>query len=241
MLIALPGLVVIAVFLIASVGPALFLMRYIYKRDTVETEPSQLLVSLVLRGVLAALLSIVLETVAQKLLDLTPISPSSEIYVILTAFLVVAAVEEGTKYFLMHRKVWHHPSFNYRFDAIVYSAFVSLGFAAFENIQYVRSYGLTVAFPRAILAVPGHLGFSVLFGYFYGRAKIAEDQGNHAECKRNILMGYVSAVAMHGFYDACAMIGTGLSTLIFVVFVIVMYLVIIRLIRNESLTDEPIG
>ncbi len=240
MFVALPGLAIVAIFLAAALGPAIVLMRYIYRKDGVEHEPKDLLWRLVLRGVVAALLSIVLEVIAQKILDMTQISPSSPVYVILLAFFVVAAVEEGTKYLLMHGKVWRHPSFNYRFDAIVYSAFVSLGFAAFENLQYVRSYGLSVAFPRAVLAVPGHLGFSVLFGYFYGRAKMASKAGDHRACVQNIVLGYVSAVCMHGFYDACAMMGTGLSTLVFLAFVVIMYIVILRLIRNESATDAPI-
>ena len=43
---------------------------------------------------------------------------------------------------------WRDPNFNYRFDGIVYAVFVSLGFAAFENISYVVGYGLTTAVAR---------------------------------------------------------------------------------------------
>lgn len=64
---------------------------------------------------------------------------------ILLAFLVVAVVEEGTKFFFLHQKTWHSPYFNYRYDAIVYAVFVSLGFAAFENVKYIFNYGLSVA------------------------------------------------------------------------------------------------
>ena len=64
--------------------------------------------------------------------------------------------------------------------------------------------------------------------------------GDRRGCVQNIVLGYVSAVCMHGFYDACAMMGTGLSTLVFLAFVVIMYIVILRLIRNESATDAPI-
>ena len=53
-----PVLRIIALYVIAAVLPAAFLMRYIYRKDPVEKEPRRLLASLVIMGVLAALASI---------------------------------------------------------------------------------------------------------------------------------------------------------------------------------------
>ena len=127
-------LLAVAVYVLAAVIPAVILLRYIYRHDTIEREPPRLLALLLLMGVAAALCSIVLETVAQTVLNLL-VDPHSPVYTILLAFVVVAAVEEGTKFWLLKRRTWNHPAFNYRFDGIVYSVFVSLGFAAYENIQ----------------------------------------------------------------------------------------------------------
>ncbi|MEE0954828.1 MAG: PrsW family glutamic-type intramembrane protease [Eubacterium sp.] len=242
------------IYMAAALIPAIFLLRYIYKMDTYEKEPAGLLINLLLRGVGAALLSIILETLFQKILDLSPVDSSSPEYSIITAFLVVAVVEEGTKFFLMFRTTWNDPNFNFMFDGIVYSAFTSLGFAAFENVEYVFGYGLSVAPLRAILAVPGHLGFAVVAGYFYGRArkcmdysleyKNRYDENAASYYKRkavqNIIAGYLLAVLLHGFYDSCAMIGTGLATVVFIIFVIVMYIIIIRLISKSSKENSPL-
>lgn len=242
------------IYMAAALIPAIFLLRYIYKMDTFEKEPAGLLINLLLRGVGAALLSIILETIGQKLLNLSEIDSTTPEYSIIMAFLVVAVVEEGTKFFLMARRTWNDPNFNFMFDGIVYSAFTSLGFAAFENVEYVFGYGLSVAPTRAVLAVPGHLGFAVVAGYFYGRARKAMDYSeeykrrydDHAaayykgEAIRNILAGYLLAVLLHGFYDSCAMIGTGLATIVFIAFVVVMYIVIIRLIKKSSEENTPL-
>lgn len=236
----LPTQWILLIYIVAALAPAVFLMNYIYQKDTIEKEPPQLLWACVGRGVLAALASIVLEMIGEAILGNSRLTQNSVAYVIVLAFLVVAAVEEGTKYFFLYRRTWNDPNFNYRFDGIVYSAFVSLGFAAFENVKYVFNYGLTVAFPRAILAVPAHLGFSVVFGYFYGRAKMYSNRGEHGKTVVNIAVGYLLAVFLHGFYDACSMIGTTLSTILFVIFVVVMYIIIIHLIKHESWTDEPV-
>ena len=227
------------IYVLAAVIPAALLMRYVYKKDRIEREPPWLLGSLVLLGVAAALVSIVLEILGQSILD-SLVSTDNPKYIILLAFLVVAAVEEGTKFFFLYRRTWRDPNFNYRFDAIVYAVFVSLGFAAFENIKYVFNYGLSVALPRALLAIPGHMGFAVFMGFFYGRAKLCFTFGDRSGCRFDLILGYLAAVFLHGVYDTCCMTGTVRSTLIFVVFVLAMYLAVYYLIRHEAKTDAPV-
>ena len=224
----------------AAVIPALYLLWLIYRTDQIEKEPAGLLIGLFFLGVLSALLSILLETVLGLLLNMTGLPQDSAIYAILLAFIVVALAEEGTKYLLLRARTWRHPAFNYRFDAVVYAVFVSLGFAAFENILYVMQNGLSVALPRAILSIPGHMAFAVVMGVFYGRAKQAEADGFIKESRMNRRSALAFAIFLHGFYDACLMIGSVVSTVIFLVFVIVMYVFIIRLIRREAAADGPI-
>lgn len=227
-----------AIYVLAAVLPAAFLMRYVYKQDKIEKEPANLLISLVVDGILAALAAILLELLGQSILDAL-VAPEDPIYVYLMAFLVVAAVEEGTKFLFLYRRTWRNPNFNYRFDAILYAVFVSLGFAAYENIRYVFQLGLSVALPRAILSVPGHMGFAVFMGIFYGRARRCYAQGNDFGCKCNRILGYLFPVFLHGVYDTCCMLGTDTSTLVFVGLVLAMYLIVFFLLRHESRTDRP--
>ena len=239
MFFVLPFLPFLAIYILAAVLPAIILLRYIYRTDTVEKEPPGLLLLLLLMGVVAALCSSILETLGETVLNAL-VDPGSPAYTILLAFLVVAIVEEGTKFVLLKKCTWYHPAFNYRFDGIVYAVFVSLGFAAFENIQYVLHYGLSIALPRALLAVPGHMSFAVFMGLFYGRAKLCEAYSYRPGMRRNLLIGYLVAVFLHGFYDACAMIGSTTSTVVFLVFVGLMYFWVFRLLKRESATDVPV-
>lgn len=237
-LIAVPVLYLV-IYVLAAVVPAVVLMRYVYRQDRVDREPPRLLGGLALRGVYAALAAIVLETLGQSVLNAL-VSRDNPRHVVLTAFLVVAVVEEGTKFFFLYRRTWRDPNFNYRFDAIVYAVFVSLGFAAFENVKYVFSYGLSVALPRAILAIPGHMGFAVFMGWFYGRAKLRSDLGDGLGARVNLALGYLAAVFLHGMYDTCCMTGTARSTLVFAAVVAVLYLAVFRLIRREARNDTPV-
>jgi RsiW-degrading membrane proteinase PrsW (M82 family) len=235
----MPMLPILAVYVLAAVLPAAILLCYVYKHDTVEKEPPGLLIRLLFMGVLAALAATVLETIFQTVLDLL-VDPGSPVYTILLAFLVVSMVEEGVKFRLLKRTTWNDPAFNYRFDGIVYAVFTSLGFAAYENITYVLHYGMSVALPRALLAIPGHMSFAVIMGIFYGRARACRGRGELRGMTWNLRASYVCAVVLHGIYDTCAMIGTGSSTAVFLLFVAAMFFAVFRLIKKESATDMPV-
>lgn len=234
-----PLLPVAAVYVLAAVLPSVFLLRYVYCCDAIEPEPPGLLFLLALSGAAAALISGVLEGFGEWLLKRF-LYQGDPLYTILLAFLVVAVAEEGAKLFFLRRRTWSHPAFNYRFDGVVYSAFVSLGFAAFENVYYIFGYGLSVALPRALLAIPGHLSFSVFMGMYYGRARLEANRRHYARASLNLWAGYLIAVALHGFYDACAMSGTAKATAVFLVFVLLMFAAAWRTIKRESETDRPI-
>lgn len=236
----IPGTFSITVYFLIAVVPAILLLIYVYRQDSIEKEPLGLLLSLLFLGCVAAGISMVLEMIGDAVLGVLIPDNTSNFYTILSAFLVIAVVEEGSKYFLMSLRTWNHPAFNFRFDGIVYSVFVSLGFAALENILYVFGYGIGVGFSRAFLSIPGHMGFAVLNGIFYGRARMYENRGQNGLCILNLLVGYTLAVLLHGFYDATAMTGTPLAILLFVLAVVIIYLTIFLIVRHEAKTDRPI-
>lgn len=239
MLFFMPFDYILLLYICAAVLPAVFLMIYVYQQDSIEKEPPELLLACVGRGVLAALASIILESIGERLLGVSGIQDEVT-YTVVLAFVVVAAVEEGTKYFFLYRLTWNDPNFNYRFDGIVYAVFVSLGFAAFENVKYIFSYGLSVAFSRAVLAIPAHMGFAVIFGLFYGRARLAADRGESGKAALLILIGYLLAVILHGLYDASAMMHSGQATATFIGVVVVIYVIILIIVRREARTDRPV-
>lgn len=229
------------IYVLLAILPAIFLMVYVYNLDRVERESPRLLVQLVLLGVLAGFLSVILEMIGESLLNLSKVDENSDFYKILLSFLVVGIIEEGTKYLLMGRRTWRDPEFNYRFDAIVYAVFTSLGFAAMENIEYAFMYGPTVLLTRALMAIPGHCAFAVVFGVFYGRAKLASSCGESGKAAAYIAAGYLLSVFFHGFYDSCAMIGSTQTTILMIAVVVVIYIVVFRLVRAESDRDEPVA
>lgn len=238
-IVRVPSLAVTVIYAAAALFPAFVLMRYIYRCDTVEKEPTPLLIALLGSGVLSALIASIAEGIGMRLLEWLSIRDQRLALLALT-FGVIAVAEEGAKLLLLKRRSWSHPAFNYRFDGIVYAVFVSLGFAAFENVGYVFAYGLSAAALRALTAVPGHLSFAVFMGVFYSRAKACENWGDSRRAKKNLWAAFLVPVFFHGFYDTCAMMDQVGSTVIFLVFVAGLFGWVFRLVRRESNQDHPI-
>lgn len=229
-------MIIDGLFIAAAVLPALVLMRYIYRQDAIEREPKRLLFSLVVAGAFAVIPVTLLEYGGQYLLSLF-VPVDTPLFLILLMFLVVAPSEEGCKYYFLKRKTWRHPAFNYRFDGLVYAVFVSLGFAALENIGYVTQFGLSVAVTRAILSVPAHMSFGVFMGSYYGRAKVREVRGDYAGASRLQRTGVLIAILLHGFFNSCLALNDTKALLVFIGFVLIMYGVVFRRIKADARND----
>jgi RsiW-degrading membrane proteinase PrsW (M82 family) len=201
---ALPMLPFLLIHIVAAVLPAFLLLRYIYRHDTVEKEPPRLLGLLLLMGVLSALIAGVLESIGLIPLNMA-VSSDSTVYTVLLAFLVVAVAEEGAKYLLLRRTTWKHPAFNYRFDGVVYSTAVAIGFEVIENLLYLVDSTAGTAFTRA--AFPGHCIFGIYMGYYYGQAKTLELNGDKKGASAMRKKGVITAILIHGFYDFVCFIG----------------------------------
>ena len=146
------------------------------------------------------------------------------------------AIEAGFKYLVLRFSTWNHSEFNCKFDGVVYAVAVSLGFAVWENIQYVFSYGLSTALVRAVTAVPGHACFGVLMGAWYGLAKRkqAQEWGNASFLAR--LLAVIIPTIVHGAYDFVAT--STMDTIHFVMFVVIMFIVCFFTVKKLSADDK---
>lgn len=174
-----------------AILPGIAICLFVYYKDKYEKEPWQLLIKTFIGGVLITVLAAFLEFGA----DIFFKENHSLWMVAVEAFLIVALIEEGCKYYLLTKHLYPNEEFNEPFDGIIYSVIISMGFATFENIFYVFRGGVSVAILRMITAVPAHATFGVLMGFFVGLAKF---RNNSAKLR---LAGLFTAVFFHGAYD----------------------------------------
>ena len=227
------------ILIAAAVIPAIFLLVKVEKADRLEKESPRLLLSLVLFGIVATAVAFLGEWAGMALLNkLFP--EGGTLYSILLFFGVVAFSEEGAKYVLLKRRTWKEPEFNCQFDGVVYGVFVSLGFALWENINYVLSLGLSTALIRAVTAIPGHACFGVFMGTWYGMAKRRAAAGDEEGSKRMRTRALLVPALLHGFYDFSASAESEAMSIVFLVFVVLMFVTAYRLVKHVSANDSYI-
>lgn len=226
--------------ILAAIIPAAVIFIYVYRKDTVEHEPKPMLISLLLSGMLAGTAAGTLEALGTKALSLV-LPKNSLVYLVLMAFLIVGAAEEGMKLLVLRVRTWNSKHFNYTFDAIVYGVTVSLGFAALENIFYVLDGGFATALARAVLSVPGHAAWGVVMGFYYGQAKVLSVAGEKEASDLMMKRAFVVPMLLHGFFDTCAFIGGPRTMGLLYLFSFAVDVIVIRRLESASSADRLVG
>jgi RsiW-degrading membrane proteinase PrsW (M82 family) len=197
-----------------ALAPVLIILVYIYFRDRYEKEP----VGLLLRGLFAGILITVPIIFTEKFLSLPAQDISGLSNAAYESFIIAALTEEGFKFLAVFLLFWRNHEFNERFDGIVYAVFVSLGFAAVENIMYVFGSGMETGLIRALTAVPAHAVFGITMGYYVGLAKFIPEQ------KQLLLVkAILYPIILHGIYNFLLLSGHPVLMLLFIPYIIYLW------------------
>ncbi len=227
--------------------PVLVLLLYIRHKDRRRPEPLGRLLLAFGLGWVAVPLSLCM-SVPFGMLGLYPEETVSFSGAVCDAFFAAAIPEELAKLFLLWLLLRRRRHFDEHMDGIVYAVFVSLGFAAPENLMYLFSEEdyLATGIARALFSIPGHCCFGILMGYYYSLLAFSP-------CRRgrNRAMLFIAPIAAHGVYDALLFVQElapefvgGLLLLAFVCFCAWMwrychYKIEQHLRRDESFLAQP--
>jgi len=201
--------------LFLALAPAFLIMLYVYFRDKYEKEP----IGLILKGLLLGAIIIFPVGLIENSIKGFAVGFDKIPKAAYDGFIVAAATEEIFKFLMVFILIWRNPNFNEKFDGIVYSVSVALGFAAIENLFYVFSNNsMQVGLMRAFTAVPAHAIFGIVMGFYLGLARFSpKNRGKW------ILMSLFLPWLLHGVYDFMLMSGHPLLLLAFIPFLVFMY------------------
>ena len=181
-------------WLILTVGlaPGLFWLWYFYSRDKYEPEPLSLIARMFFLGMVAAVIAYFLENLL-----------ISFVTGILFVALAVPVIEEVLKFSMVGLFVYRDKEFDEPMDGIVYATATALGFATLENIVYVLdiqtlSSLFVTGSLRAILSVPAHALFAVIWGYCLGIAKFMPEGSRKSTV---IVGGLLLAIGVHAAFN----------------------------------------
>lgn len=176
------------IILSAGIAPGLALLSYFYLKDEYGYEPFTLVFKTFLFGALLVFPLMFF----QYVLTVEGVFQSQ----IIEAFISSSLLEEFFKWFILFFTIYQHVAFDEPYDGIVYGAAVSLGFASAENIIYLISNGLELAFGRALLPVSSHALFGVIMGYYVGKGKFFD-----SEKRKSLICSLLIPFLLHGIYD----------------------------------------
>lgn len=182
-------------YIALALAPGIAISLYFFYKDIYNREPKvNLAVSFIL-GCIAIFPAAWFEQSFSHSID------GSIAGVAIFAYAIVGFSEEFCKFLGLRFYSYRQRSFDEPLDGIVYSVFVSMGFATVENVLYVMKYseqgiGLQVGVLRMFLSVPAHAAFAVIMGYYIGKAKFNPERSGILMAK-----GLLGAVFFHGTYD----------------------------------------
>ena len=221
-----------------SILPVFLVGRYIYNKDK-DKEPFRLLFKLFLGGVGSFFVTIVFTLVLSLFFHSLLMDSLSFDLVSLFfhVFFGIALVEEFSKWIFVYGIGFNNKEFDQVYDMIVYSVFVALGFACFENVFYVFENGIGTAVIRGLLAVPGHACDGIFMGYYLSMAKVCSIQGNDSLRKRNLFLSILVPMLLHGFYDYCLFSQNIFLIFLFFIFIIILYVCSFKKVKKISLVN----
>lgn len=230
---------ILILFVLAAL-PVYLICTYIYNKDK-NKEPKQLLTSLFTKGIMSCFLVIIVSELMQIVIPFLQkdIEAMNYFEVLFYSFIGVALVEECCKWYYVHNVGYKSRAFDEKYDIIVYSVFVSLGFAFFENVLYVfGNQSVLVALTRAILAVPGHACDAIFMGYYLTLAKQANIQKNKELETKNKIKSILVPTILHGIYDFCLFVQDDNYITIFFAFVVILYIASVSKIKKLASTNS---
>lgn len=221
--------------LILSVLPTVLILLYVYRRHKYEQEP----LSLLLKAFGLGALSTIFVVIVVYVLGITANTGNHFADAIIEAFFMAAIPEELLKFAMLYLLIWKNKNFCERFDGIIYSVFVSMGFATLENILYVLQSGTGTAIVRALTAVPAHALFGVAMGFYFSYAKFLPERKN-----KYLALSIGMPILLHGIYDFILMWQanlfehypelSALLTIVFIAFVVFLWIQGFKKIKKLS-------
>lgn len=211
--------------LILSLAPVFIIAGYIYFRDKYEREPIRLLLLALVVGALTVIPIFLLESFLSSFSGLF----SGLTATAWNAFVVAAFSEELFKFIALYLLIWKSREFNDKLDGIVYAVFISLGFAAVENVMYVMGNGFGTGIMRAITAVPAHAIFGITMGFYFGMAKFYEKKRYELKLK-----ALIYPILLHGIYDFILFTGIEWLSIVFIGFLVFLYISGLKRIKQLS-------
>ncbi len=198
--------------------PVICFVLWVYYKDKYNKESIYILLKYFILGMMISFFAIIIEKI---LIDRNIFEDDTNL--IYTSFIVAACTEEILKGLTLFIFTNREESYDEKLDGIIYSIFLSLGFATIENIIYVNFEKMVsifqLAFSRAIISIPAHVMFAITMGYYFSKYKF---ENNVVKRRQNLILTFLIPILIHGIFDFILMIGYKWAIIVFILYIVVL-------------------
>ena len=221
--------------LLITIAPSILILLYFFLSDKFK-EPKGTVFLVFFLGILICLPAGILNSFIYENFN----NNTETVERLLGSFLGPAWTEELLKLFILYAIVLKRKEFNEPMDGIVYGVVVSLGFATYENYDYVyrlalewKEYGITqqeVAIWRSYSAVPMHGLNGCLMGFYLGKYVFTGD-------KKFLGYSFFVPFLMHGIYNYYVQFGV-LIVIVQLIFALKLHGELKKMQKNKKKESE---
>lgn len=193
--------------------PALLWLGYFHAQDRHEPEPKRFVFGVYLLGAFVAApvadfaTTLVLAPRLAAPIHFDPLSAER----VVAAIAVVGVAQELCKYAVVRYSLYSSAELDEPLDAILYLTCAGIGFATYENVQYLQGHRgevfLSTGVAQVVVTTLAHASFAGVLGYAVGKAKFSQVSSTVRGAM--LLAGVLLAAALNGQY---ALIEGALST-----------------------------
>lgn len=205
--------------LVLAIAPVVTIILWIYLKDKYDKEPIRILGKFFILGILVSALAIYAEEILIKINIFI-----GKGYIFYMSFIVAGLVEEGLKSLVLIPNLLKEKNFNERLDGIIYSVFLSLGFATVENIIYILLEDPTSVFKvgviRSVISIPAHMMFGVIMGYYISKYRFTSSK---TKKRKYLILSITLPILLHGVFDFILMIQYRWSIIVFIAYIVYLW------------------
>ena len=183
--------------LLITIVPSIIILGFFIFSDKFK-EPKLTILTVFFLGFLICLPAGILNTFSENVININNAELNERLA---HSFLGPAWAEELLKFLILYLIVVRRDEFNEPMDGIVYGVTVSLGFATYENYDYVFRLAETwyisptdMAIWRSYSAIPMHGLNGCLMGFYFGKYAFTN-------IKKFLILSLLIPFLMHGFYN----------------------------------------
>lgn len=220
-----------------SIIPSIVIAFIIYLSDKKEKEPIFKIVKAYILGIISILLTVGISDYLN--INIIDLEKSSTLDIFIYSFILIALVEEVSKWLCSYISIKNNNDYNYMYDGIVYFAFVALGFATVENCLYAIAGDFNTVLIRTITTLPSHVAFGIVSGYYFSLFRRELYKNKKIQAYKYLALSVYVPIILHGFYDFCLLIDNYIYFMTYIIFVSTLYtLTISRALRMEKIDHK---